>query len=509
MSSQDSIVLDEPSDAPALAVSSQSSITAQPTTFARFPTEMVELISSNLESFEDFSNFRLSSRKTWIESSDSFVEKFFVHKRILWTEHALNAFADMAAFKKLFSTLFRKLEHLTFCAPPLLKKFDEDIARHFFESWAFPQALEYNQFCDQHLSFTRKRWNEGLHCLRTFFQSFNKQHQNIGLSFEGLAHGKIYEWSPQDRPAWGVAHFMRYHTLVEPILRRELYRSEDNPRTSARQENMLGMVLESISSAHLDVVFLNLDKQWANYSYNILLEERFFAKLLTRLPRLETCFRNLHTLRLKVNVHWRHMTPPHPNFERGLTRFWSACPRLRIFRFEAECEEDHGNTFLEKCLRLLRSEGLEDLEIENSICNSDDICAVLRRHRSTLKRVRFATIDLSDEDEWELVLAVLQGLPRLERLSISNMTFHDDQDFFYLITFPDLSWLEKMAVGPTEEGDVEAAKDQVPDTTDASDDHQDNEDEDVEFTDSINMDREQIIKLFPLLILHLTCEELT
>lgn len=179
----------EQSDAPALAAPSQSSITAQPTTLARLSTEVVELISSNLESPEDFSNFRLSSRKTWIASSDSFVKKFFVHKRILWTEHALNAFAEMTTREKLFNTLFRKLEHLTFCAPPLLKKFDEDIARQFYQSWAFPRALEYNQFCDQHLSFTKKRWKEGLGSLRIFFGSLRKIHQDIGLSFEGPCSG--------------------------------------------------------------------------------------------------------------------------------------------------------------------------------------------------------------------------------------------------------------------------------------------------------------------------------
>lgn len=413
MSSQDSIVLDEPSDAPALAVSSQTSITAQPTTFARFPTEVVELISSNLESFEDFSNFRLSSCKTWIESSDSFVKKFFVHKRILWTEHALNAFAKMAVREERFSTLFRKLEHLTFCAPPLLKKFDEDIARHFIQSWAFPQALEYNRFCDQHLSFTKKRWKEGLDSLGIFFGGLRKMHQNIGFSFDGLAHGNIYKWSPQDRPVWGVTHFMRYHTLVEPFIKRELYTSEDNPLTYTKQENMLGMVLTSVSAASLDIVSLNLDKQWEigfEDVYNILLDERFFPKLLTSIPRLESRLRNLQTLRFKVNVSWRYKDPQEPSIERGLARFSSACSRLRIFRFEDECVGVHGDSFLGEILPLLRSERLEDLEMENSVCDSEELCSVLRRHRSTLKRVRLQGIDLLDHGSWELVFDALMEL---------------------------------------------------------------------------------------------------
>lgn len=317
---------------------------------------------------------------------------------------------------------------------------------------------------------------------------------------------------------------MRYHTLVEPIIRRELYTSGDDRLTHTKQENMLGMVLESVSAASLDIVSLNLDKQWEigiRDVYNILLDERFFPKLLASLPGLESRLRNLQTLRFKVNVAWRYMDPQEPSIARGLACFSSACSRLRIFRFEEECVGEHGDSFLEEILPLLRSERLEDLEMENSVCDSEQLCSVLRRHRSTLKRVRLQGIDLLDHGSWELVFEALGELSHLERLSIGTLTGYDNDDVWCAMTFPPLSWLRQITVSSNEIeeredldngqdlaelGDVEPTHDDEADMMATPDDHQDIMDEDVEFVEEIELDRDHIATLFHALTLRLTYE---
>lgn len=458
---------------------------AVPTTFADIPTEVVEKISSNLKSPEDFINFRSSSRKAWKESSDTFAKLFFVHKRILWTEHALNAFAEMTTHEK-FSTLFRKLEHLTFCAPPRLEEID---ARHLTESSILSKVLAYNHFCNQHLSFIEKDWEEGHHDLRVSFLALRKMRQNIGISLEGLASTDWYDGSPSKNPAWGFTRFIRHSAPSQAISKSRPHKNEESRyvySTDLKQENMLGMVLYSISSARLDIEFLGLDWQW-NTVCNILLDERFFVKLLTGLPGLETCLRNLHTLRLKVDIYWNYLDDEDPSFEQGLVRFWSACSNLKTFRYEGEYEGDLGHTFLRKVLPLLCSEKLKNLELESSFCSSEAICAVLRRHRSTLKCVRLHVIDLGDEGSWERIFVGLRKLDQLEHLSIENIYGQDQDEDWCIIFLPNLSWLERMASGLS------------PD----SDDHPEMQDKESHHTLSIEMDRDQIAELLPTLQTHL------
>lgn len=130
--------------------------------------------------------------------------------------------------------------------------------------------------------------------------------------------------------------------------------------------------------------------------------------------------------------------------------------------------------------------------MENSACNAEAICGVLRRHDSTLRRVRLEWIYLLDHGSWELVFDALGEFSWLEHLRIGTLKGRDEDHHLCDMMFPDLSLLRQMA-----------ANDDEADTMDASDDVQENEAERDDLIATIELHGNQIATLLPTLTRHL------
>lgn len=380
-----------------------------PEPFATLPWEIIERIGSNMQA-TDLLNFRMSGREPRDGSSDAFVKKFFVNKRILWTQNAIGALSRMMQERHLF----RKLESLTFCAAPLLKgptHTDANSAAEAEVAGDTTQAVTlsaYLYFAYNHNDFHFRARTTLLSLAFTGLKNLDRK-LDIAFACCGVFNGEKVE-----KGAWGLESFMPYarysHRLGFDL---------DKETIARQQTSMINQTLRILAHLNFEPRSLNLNAGCQNHRLLV-----GYARCL----RYITLFSELENLKIDISpgglmASSRRAMQTSDSFVAML----EGCRKLKHLelRFPINIFPYQGGAYLAK--KFLQSRGIAKLErlcLYGLKCKADDFQSMLRSQRSSLLTLELNFV-FTDEDIWKALLCETCSFPNIQSVYLITVGYGD------------------------------------------------------------------------------------
>ncbi|KAK8246292.1 hypothetical protein HDK90DRAFT_7144 [Phyllosticta capitalensis] len=401
------------------------------------PVELTEAIANHL-SLDDFSNFRLTSRKLREKSFDLFIKRYFTRRVVKLQPHNLRRLIEIAAHPP-FKGQIRCLE----ISP---------------EPWSFQD--------ESHLESVKEKWNDYYSKRRDDFDKEKYEHMQKALE---ILLSKFSEESKRNNSfetsrlvaalltrafmGLGSLESLRYG-LIETTSPNWDYETQEYWHAAGLFEAM-GCNLSSYDwkkkrsswefNGHrrIDDVFSAISASGITMS-RLMIESGSFMALRDPRPQLDgyealalqSCLRDLKSLHISLNI-----GGPSGGFKQAIedvTRFFKALPdTLEQLELRTHILEDmmiSTTRCLKRAVRIwcqileqLKFPRLHTLDVEIAMDMAASLLNFIENHRDSLRTVRVSHAriagwvdDRGDRLKWSAFLELFLSLPNLEELYLAT-----------------------------------------------------------------------------------------